>query len=73
MKGSALVIGGAGFLGSYVADALTESGHEVCIYDRVQSQYLRNNQRMILGSIEDEASLLSAMVGRLCISSRCDR
>ena len=63
MKGSALVIGGAGFLGSHVADALTESGYEVCIYDRVQSQYLRNNQRMILGSIEDEASLLSAMSG----------
>lgn len=63
MKGSALVIGGAGFLGSHVADALTESGYEVCIYDRVQSQYLRNNQRMILGSIEDEASLLTAMSG----------
>ena len=46
-----------------IADRATESGYEVCIYDRVQSQYLRNNQRMILGSIEDEASLLSAMSG----------
>ena len=29
-----LVTGGSGFLGSHVADALTEQGHNVIIYDK---------------------------------------
>ena len=29
-----LVTGGSGFLGSHVADTLTEKGHNVIIYDK---------------------------------------
>ena len=32
------VIGGSGLLGSHVADLLTESGHDVIIYDKKESK-----------------------------------
>jgi UDP-glucose 4-epimerase len=35
-----IVFGGSGFLASHVADALTEAGHDVLIYDKVPSPYL---------------------------------
>jgi UDP-glucose 4-epimerase len=50
----ALVIGGSGFLGSHVADALTEQGYEVFIYDIRQSPYLRSDQKFIQASILDK-------------------
>lgn len=56
-----LVIGGAGFLGSHVADALTDAGHEVAIYDIVKSVFLKTTQEMIIGDILDEEKLNGAM------------
>ena len=38
-----LVIGGSGFLGSHTADALTEAGYNVIIFDIVKSPYLQKN------------------------------
>jgi UDP-glucose 4-epimerase len=38
----ALVTGGAGFIGSHVADALLAAGHEVCIVDDLSSGNVRN-------------------------------
>ena len=38
------VIGGSGFLGSHVADALSAAGHQVCIYDRRPSSWLNGDQ-----------------------------
>lgn len=35
-----LVCGGSGFLGSHVADALTEAGYAVRIFDRMPSPFL---------------------------------
>ena len=32
-----LVTGGSGFLGSHVADALSDAGHDVTIFDKVKS------------------------------------
>jgi len=52
-----LVTGGSGFLGSHVADALTEAGHEVSIFDVRPSPYLSEGQNMIIGDILDQSAL----------------
>lgn len=57
------VIGGSGFLGSHVADALTETGYQVTIYDRTPSPWLRQNQVMVVGDILDELALERAISG----------
>ena len=57
------VIGGAGFLGSHVADALSASGHQVCIYDRRASPWQRGDQEMVTGDLLDPDRLLSAISG----------
>jgi UDP-glucose 4-epimerase len=49
-----LVFGGSGFLGSHVSDALSEAGHEVSIFDRKPSEWLRSNQKMIVGDLLDQ-------------------
>ena len=35
-----LVAGGSGFLGSHVADELTNKGHKVTIFDRKKSKFI---------------------------------
>lgn len=49
-----VVFGGAGFLGSHVADALSDTGYKVVIYDRIPSPNLRASQEMVVGDILDE-------------------
>ena len=49
-----IVFGGAGFLGSHVADALTDAGYNVVIFDRKESSFKRQEQEMIVGDILDE-------------------
>lgn len=49
----AVVLGGAGFLGSHTSDELTKRNYEVTIYDNKQSPYLQKNQKMIVGDILD--------------------
>ena len=41
------VIGGSGFMGSHVADELTNRGYDVTIYDVVPSPWLKKNQKMV--------------------------
>lgn len=53
-----LVIGGAGFLGSHVADALSNAGYHVKILDRQASKWIRDNQEMIIGDILDNKLIL---------------
>ena len=48
-----IVFGGTGFLGSHVADELSEKGFCVTIFDKAQSPYLRHDQNMIIGNILD--------------------
>lgn len=59
-----LVIGGAGFLGSHVADCLTRNGHDVTILDAAESPWLQSCQRFIKGDILD-----SGLIKEACTSA----
>lgn len=48
-----VVFGGSGFLGSHVADALTNANYRVRIFDLRPSPYLQQGQEMIVGDILD--------------------
>lgn len=58
-----IVFGGSGFLGSHVADALTDAGHAVTVFDIRPSRYLREDQTMILGDITEREAVLQAVAG----------
>jgi UDP-glucose 4-epimerase len=58
-----VIFGGAGFLGSHTADALTRNGYEVTIFDIRKSPYLVENQKMIVGNILDESQVDQAIKG----------
>jgi len=60
-KMKVVVFGGSGFLGSHVADILTEKGYEVVIYDIEESKYLKLNQKMIIGDILDYEKILKTL------------
>jgi UDP-glucose 4-epimerase len=56
----ALVIGGSGFIGSHVADELSENGFNVTIFDRELSKWKSDRQAFIQGDVEDLAALKAA-------------
>jgi UDP-glucose 4-epimerase len=58
-----IVFGGSGFVGSHVADALTEAGHQVTIFDTITSPYLQKKQKMMLGDIIDIETVTTAIKG----------
>lgn len=60
MTAKVIVFGGSGFLGSHVADALTDAGYQVTIFDRIHSPYARPNQEMIVGDIMNLDEVISA-------------
>ena len=57
------VFGGSGFLGSHICDKLSDAGHSVTIVDVRPSPWLRADQRMLVGSILDEAVVAEAVDG----------
>ena len=59
-----LVIGGSGFLGSHVADKLSDAGFKVSIFDISPSKWIRDDQEFIEGSILDKDSLSDAITGK---------
>ena len=59
----ALVLGGAGFVGSHVADALSDAGHETTIFDRRPSAWLRDDQRFLAGDLGDLDQIVEAVTG----------
>lgn len=60
---SAIVYGGSGFLGSHVADTLSDAGYSVRIFDRRPSPYIRSDQKMICGDLADSNSVVQAADG----------
>lgn len=57
----ALITGGAGFIGSHIADRLIVEGHEVIILDNLSGtegkipDYLNKKARFVLGELNDES------------------
>src|SRR5947207_9707609 len=66
-----LVTGGAGFIGSFIVDALIQRGYEVTIFDNFEPQvhngiipkYLNPNARFISGDVRDYEALKAAVKG----------
>lgn len=63
MKKKTVVFGGSGFLGSHVADALTDRGYSVVVYDIKPSPYLKDTQKMVHGDIMDTELVDSVVEG----------
>ncbi len=64
MKKEIIVFGGSGFLGSHLADALSEKRYNVTIFDSRVSRYLRSDQKFVQGDIEDSELVFSAVKGK---------
>ncbi len=62
-KSKVVIIGGAGFLGSHLADAFTEDGYAVTIFDLQESPWLRENQEMVVGDVLVPEQVLDAIEG----------
>lgn len=60
----ALVAGGAGFVGSHVADALSDAGHEVTVLDQGPAPWLREGQRLVEADIRDLDAVSAACEGQ---------
>ena len=58
-----VVVGGSGFLGSHIADELSESGFRVTLFDLSHSKWLRPDQKMFIGDIQNQADLEKCLIG----------
>ena len=73
MKGTVLITGGAGFIGSHVASELLEAGYHVRVLDSLVSQvhgnspsrpaYLHKDAELVLGDVRDPDVLEDALSG----------
>lgn len=63
MTKKAVVVGGSGFIGSHVADHLSEAGYQVIIYDCSESKWIRTDQQMVVGDILDGEKLNQTIAG----------
>ena len=61
--GKVVVVGGSGFIGSHVADCLSDNGYQGTIFDRVHSPWLREDQNMVIGDILDTEVLEQTIKG----------
>lgn len=48
-----LIIGGSGFLGSHIADNLSNSNYQVTIFDKFKSKWLKKNQKIIVSNMKN--------------------
>src|SRR5581483_600202 len=68
-----LITGGAGFIGSHLADELLKQGHRIRILDNLSPQvhgdglkppdYLSSETELIIGDITDESAVRRALIG----------
>jgi UDP-glucose 4-epimerase len=63
MISKAVVVGGSGFIGSHVADYLSDVGYQVTIYDQTKSKWIRNNQEIVIGDVQDSEKLNQTIAG----------
>ena len=63
MAKKVLVVGGSGFLGSHVADDLTEKGYEVTIFDQKKSTWINDNQKFIESDLLDREHVIKSLEG----------
>lgn len=63
MNEKVIVFGGSGFLGSHIADALTEKGYQVALFDIKPSPFLKDGQEMIIGDILNSDFVDNAVSG----------
>lgn len=67
-----LITGGAGFIGSHIAEALLDEGHAVVAFDNLSSGHLANLDHLrgrigfIQGDVRDRAAIGTAMKGCDC-------
>ena len=59
----AVVIGGSGFIGSHVADYLSDIGYKVTIFDLEKSPWLRDDQEFVIGNIQDAEKIDAVITG----------
>ena len=59
----AVVVGGSGFLGSHVADHLSNKGYDVTIYDCLESKWQLSNQEIVIGDVLDAKKLDQSIEG----------
>lgn len=59
-----VIFGGSGFLGSFVADQLTASGHDVTIFDINHSPHLLPKQKMVIGDMMDKNKVSDILAGK---------
>lgn len=58
-----LILGGSGFIGSHVAEALSKYNHSVVIYDLKKPEYLKKKYKFVNGSINNYKKLDKAIKG----------
>lgn len=63
MAKKVLVVGGSGFLGSHVADELTEKGYDVTIFDQKKSTWINDNQKFIESDLLDREHVIKSLEG----------
>jgi len=56
-------MGGSGFLGSHVADKLSDAGYRVKIFDRLPSNWIRDDQEMIIGDLLNQSEVNDVVQG----------